>query len=86
MKQLGQKSASTFLFSFKTRDSEGKPNGLFLSYIDWSNLQDMTDSVLAEMKANGFDNAEAAVLHTVSNTILSHSNHEMIGSNLEAED
>jgi len=38
MKQLGQKSASTFLFSFRTKDSEGNPNGLFLSYMDWSNL------------------------------------------------
>ena len=86
MKQLGQKSASTFLFSFKTKDSEGNPNGLFLSYIDWSNLQNMTGSVFNEMKTNGFDNAEAAILHTVSNTILSHSNQEMIGNVLEMED
>jgi len=86
MKQLGQKSASTFIFSFKTKDSEGNPNGLFLSYIDWSNLQNMTGSVVNEMKTNGFDNAEAAILHTVSNTILSHSNQEMIGSILETED
>jgi len=86
MKQLGQKSASTFIFSFKTKDSEGNPNGLFLSYIDWSNLQNMTGSVFNEMKTNGFDNAEAAILHTGSNTVLSHSNQEMIGSILETED
>jgi len=86
MKQLGQKSASTFIFSFKTKDSEGNPNGLFLSYIDWSNLQDMTGSVFGEMKTNGFDNAEVAILHTVSDRVLSHSNQEMIGSNLETGD
>ena len=86
MKQLEQKSASTFLFSFKTKDSEGNPNGLFLSYIDWSNLQDMTGSVFDEMKTNGFDNAEAAILDTVSNMVLSHSKQEMIGENLETGD
>ena len=86
MKQLGQKSASTFLFSFKTKDSEGNPNGLFLSYLDWSNLQDMTGSVFNEMKTNGFHNAEVAILDTVSNKVFSHSNQEMIGSNLEAGD
>jgi len=86
IKQLGQKSASTFLFSFKTKDSEGKPNGLFLSYLDWSNIQDMTGSVFGEMKTNGFDNAEVAILHTVSNVVLSHSKQEMIGSTMETGD
>jgi methyl-accepting chemotaxis protein len=38
------------------------------------------------MKTNGFDNAEAAILHTGSNTVLSHSNQEMIGSILETGD
>jgi X-X-X-Leu-X-X-Gly heptad repeat protein len=85
-KQLGQKSASTFLFSFKTKNSEGKPNGLFLSYIDWSNLQDMTGSVFNDMKTNGFDNSEVAILNIVSNMVLSHSKQEMIGKNLETGD
>ena len=86
MKQLGQNSVSTFLFSFKTKDSEGNPNGLFLSYIDWSNLQDMTGSVFDEMKTNGFDNAEVAILDTVSNMVFSHSKQEKIGKNLETGD
>jgi X-X-X-Leu-X-X-Gly heptad repeat protein len=85
-KQIGQKSASTFLFSFKTKNSEGKPNGLFLSYIDWSNLQDMTGSVFDEMKTNGFDNSEVAILNTDSNMVLSHSKQEMIGENLKTGD
>jgi len=86
MKQLGQKSASTFLFSFRTKDSEGNPNGLFLSYMDWSNLQDMTGSVFDEMKINGFDNAEVAILDTVSNMVFNHSKQEKIGENLETGD
>ena len=86
LKQLGQKSASTYLFSFKTKDSAGKPNGLLLSYIDWSNLQDITDYVFNEMKTNGFDNAQATILDTVSNRVLSHSKQEMIGKNLKTTD
>jgi len=86
MKQLGKKSVSTFLFSFKTRDSEGNPNGLFLAYLDWSNLQDMTNSVFDEMKTNGFDNADVAILDTVSTMVLSHSKQEKIGENLETGD
>jgi methyl-accepting chemotaxis protein len=86
MKQLGKKSVSTFLFSFKTKDSEGNPNGLFLAYLDWSNLQDMTNSVFNEMKKNGFDNADVAILDTVSTMVFSHSKQEKIGENLETGD
>ncbi len=83
MKQLGKKSAFTFLFCFKTKDSASKPNGFFLSYIDWSNFQDMTGSVFEEMKTNGFDNSEVAILNTVFNRVISHSKQEMIGENME---
>ena len=86
IKQLGQSSAHTFLFSFKAKDSEGKPNGLFLAYLDWSNLQSKVIAVFNEMETNGFNNAEVAILDVVSTMVLGHSNDEMISSRLEMAD
>jgi len=86
MKQLGQKSAHTFIFSFTAKDSEGKPNGFFLAYVDWSNLQATVRDVFDEMKTNGFNNSKVAILNMTSTMVLGHSNEEMINSRLEMED
>jgi len=86
MKQLGQSSAHTFLFSFKTKNSEGKPNGLFLAYLDWANLQTKVSTIFDEMKTNGFKNAKVAIIDSISTTAFSHSDEKMIDSILEIED
>lgn len=83
MSQLGQPSAATFLFSFKTRDSESNPNGFFLAFMDWANLQASVDSVAGEMKTNGYGNAAAAIFDTASSTVLSYSNQGEVDSRLE---
>ncbi len=86
MKQLGLKSATTFLFSFKTKDSEGRPNGLFLAYIDWSHLQGVVDAVTGDMKFNGFENSRVVILDATSNKLLGDSNTAMVGNTLEITD
>ena len=83
MNQIGMKSATTYLFGYKTKDSNGKPNGFFLAYMDWSTLQTTVESVFSEMKTNGFGNARVAIVDTQSKTALSHSNSGLIGSSLE---
>ena len=86
MKQLKQRSATTYRFSFKAMDSNGKPNGLFLAYLDWDNLQTKIESVFKEMKTAGFNNAEVGILDMASGMVVGHSNDEMIGSVPELED
>jgi len=83
MKQLGQKSAITYLFSFKTHGSGGNHNGYFLAYLDWSILQDEVEAVCGEMLTNGFDNAQVTILDTAFGTMYAHSNQEMIDTGLE---
>ncbi|MDY6952388.1 MAG: methyl-accepting chemotaxis protein [Thermodesulfobacteriota bacterium] len=83
LKQLGQKSAQTFVFSFGAKDSQGKPNGFFLAFLDWSRLQETVNAVFRETETNGFETAKVAILDGVSGGALSHSNEEMIGSHLE---
>jgi hypothetical protein len=82
MQQLGLKSATTYLFSFKTNDSEGKPNGLFLAYLDWSHLQAAVVSVSSQMTANGFVNNRVALLEAASKKLLGDSNTATAGSPL----
>lgn len=86
MKQLGLKSATTFLYSFKTNDSEGKPNGLFLAYMDWSHLQAVVVSVANELTANGFVNSRVALLDAASKNRLGDSNTATAGNPLVVTD
>ncbi|MDY6987582.1 MAG: methyl-accepting chemotaxis protein [Thermodesulfobacteriota bacterium] len=86
LKRLGQKSAQTFVFSFGAKDSEGKPNGFFLAYVDWSRLQESVNAVFNATETNGFKTAKVAILDRVSGVALSHSKGEMIGKSLESID
>ena len=86
MKQLGQKSPHTFLFSFKARNPEGKPNGFFLAYMDWSKIQDKVAAIFNEMRTNGFEKTKVAILDVASAALLSHSNEKMIGVQFEMKD
>jgi len=86
MKQFGQKSAATYLFSFKTHNSEQKHNGYFLAFLDWSNLQGKVASAREEMQTNGFDNAQVTILDTASGIMSGHSNEKLIDTSLEMTD
>ena len=86
MKQFGQKSAATYLFSFKTYDSEKNQNGYLLAFLDWSNLQAKVTSANEEMQTNGFDNAQVAILDTASGIMSGHSNEKLIDTSLEMTD
>ncbi|MDY6954839.1 MAG: hypothetical protein SWE60_25335, partial [Thermodesulfobacteriota bacterium] len=83
IKQLSQKSGHTVLFSFTTKDSNGQANGLFLAYLDFSNLQAKVDAVSYEMQTNGFSHAQVAFLNMDSGMALGHSNAEMVDGQLE---
>ncbi|MDY6987919.1 MAG: response regulator [Thermodesulfobacteriota bacterium] len=86
MDQIGQKSSYTYLFSLKTRDTNGEPNGFFLAYLDWSLLQDTIETVFADNVVNGFGHAKVALLDMDSETFLCHSNEELIGRRSKMDD
>ncbi|MDY6990153.1 MAG: methyl-accepting chemotaxis protein [Thermodesulfobacteriota bacterium] len=83
VKHLGQKSAHTFVFSFTTKDSNGKPNGFFFAYLDLSNLQARVNAVSDEMRTNGFSHADVAFFDMASGMALGHSEEEMVDGHLE---
>jgi ABC-type transporter Mla subunit MlaD len=83
LKPLGQESSATFLFSFKAKSSNGSPNGLFLAYMDWSNLQALVRSASNGLTQNGFPNARVAIVDTNSDKTLCHSSEERIDTRLE---
>ena len=78
MKHIGQNSEYTYAFSFKTKDSLGRPNGLFLAYLDWSKLQDMVINLLSDNMTNGFEGAQVAILDPANTIAFSHSNTDLI--------
>jgi methyl-accepting chemotaxis protein len=78
MKQLGQKSAYTYVFTFSTKDTEGNTNGMLIGYLDWSRFQENINAVTFEMKKNGFDHISMALLDVTSNIAIAHSNEMMI--------
>jgi hypothetical protein len=85
LKELGKETGATFVFSFKTKNSEGKPNGLFLAFLDWSGVQNMLEVVHGELKGNGFPTSSMAILGTHTAKIFGHSKRDLIGGTLEAD-
>jgi methyl-accepting chemotaxis protein len=85
-KELGQRFASTFRFSFRAKDSQGKPNGLFLAYMDLSVPQATVMAVANEMQKSGFPHARVGMVDMASAMVLGDSKEEMIGNPLTMED
>jgi len=85
-KQLGQGSVSTYRFSLKARNAEGKGNGFFLAYMDLSVPQATVRAVATEMQTSGFPNARVGIVDMASVLVLGHSNEEMIGNRMAMED
>lgn len=79
LKNLGISNPTTLLFSMKTHSSDGKHNGYFLTMLDLSILQEKLESVLEQMRSNGFASANLFVLNTKSGQALAHSEKENIG-------
>ncbi len=73
----------TYLLSFKTRDSQGKRNGFFLAYVNWSFIQDNVTATMGEYLANGIKRAEVIVLDSTMKTTLAHSNSQQVGQPIE---
>ncbi|WP_155313708.1 hypothetical protein [Desulfosarcina ovata] len=73
----------TYLFRFKTRDSEGKSNGFFLAYVNWSMVQAKTAATMDEYLANGIQQAEVIVVDNTVETALAHSRPQQVGRQID---
>jgi hypothetical protein len=85
MKELGFPSTTTLLLAFRAKDTQGKPNGLLLAYVNWGKLQEKASAVLEDMKANGFLLGKAAIVDVASGKMPSHSDTKSIDTHLKLE-
>lgn len=83
LKELGMSNPLTFLFGMRTHNSAGKANGYFFSLLDSSILQKYLESVLDQMRSNGFPGAKLFVLDTKTSRSLANSDQERIGATPE---
>lgn len=60
----------TALYSYRTRDSSGQPNGFFLACLDWSGVQAMIDGVHSEMRRSGFTSARVRLVETYEDLVV----------------
>ncbi len=81
LKESGQ-SEYTAVYSFRTQNSSGKPNGFFLAYLDWSIVQNMIDQMHTQMTENRFKSSYIALVDTNTENILSHSSRQYINRQL----
>lgn len=80
LKEAGFELSKTMVFSFQTKDSEGRPNGLFLAYLKWAAIQEKIDSITWKLQENGFVNGLAMILDRESSLVLAHSETDRINS------
>ena len=73
----------TYCFSLKTKDSNGRHNGYFLAYMDWSIIQEKCQALLAGIRESGFRRAGVAMLNVNTSTIIGHPDKEMIDQSIQ---
>ncbi|MDH3393729.1 MAG: HAMP domain-containing protein, partial [Desulfobulbaceae bacterium] len=64
------KGAEAYLFSFMTRDSNGKPNGFLHAFVDCSKLYQLTRGMNDELIRDGFPEAESMIVDLDKKTVL----------------
>ena len=84
--KTGQTYPRTYVYSFPTRSSSGETNGLFLAYLDWSNIQHLTDQVATTLAQSGFPDVRSALVDMRSGMELGSSIEENLGAELEMTD
>jgi hypothetical protein len=72
----GDKSPQTVLYSSPAQNSRGENIGLFLAYLDWSQIRQKANQFGEQLKTNGFKNAWTAIIDANPYTILSHSSQD----------
>lgn len=65
-------SAPSLLYSFRTSNSSGQPNGYFLVYMDLTRLTDNAEGILFEMKKNGFATSSVVIVNTSTEETVSY--------------
>ncbi|MFH1077247.1 MAG: HAMP domain-containing methyl-accepting chemotaxis protein [Pseudomonadota bacterium] len=83
--KLGQNYPFTVLFAFKAHDSKGNPNGYFLAYLDWSEVQKRILEIASEMKENRFHNSRVMIMDISSGAAAGYSEEDKVGSILPDE-
>lgn len=82
LKGLGDKSPATMRFAFPAKNSSNEVCGLFVAYLDWSEIQKKVIAVANELTGQGLEGTHAAVFDRKNNIVLSHSEAGNIGGAL----
>ncbi|MBN1908730.1 MAG: methyl-accepting chemotaxis protein [Pirellulales bacterium] len=73
LSRLGLGSSETFLFSYPSKDSSGKSNGVFLAYLNPSAVQHSATSTRDNLVQNGFPNARTLLVDTRTGQVVARS-------------
>ena len=84
--KIGQNQRQTYLFSLKTRGTDGKPNGFLLAYLDWDKLQEKVINLFGRYLENGFSGTKVALVDVKSWRAVCHSDPELIGRTIPTSD
>ncbi|MBU0640228.1 MAG: methyl-accepting chemotaxis protein [Planctomycetes bacterium] len=78
--------ASTYVFGYRCKDSAGNPNGSFIAYLNWTEIQGRTRQIHKTLQENGFHEAQVCLLEPASARVLVHSSPEWTQAKLGLQD
>ena len=76
-------SPESYLFSFATKNSAGKANGLLLAFVDSNMLQQMIDTMTEELVASDFPDTQAFIIDQRNHLLLAHTTQDQVGATLK---
>jgi len=84
VREANQQGSFTGVYSFRTRNSAGTPNGFFLAFLDWSTIQGIIDEIHTQMTENMFKSSYIAIVDTNTEKMISHSEKQFLNQQLPA--
>ena len=84
--KFDNRASSSYLFSFPVKNTSDEINGALLAYLDWEIIQNDIIAMNTSLNDNDFPDAQSLVIDLSNNKILSHSNADQIGEDLEQSD
>ncbi len=76
----------TYVLGAPSRSTSGEVNGVLLGYVDWGQIQDLTESTEGALAENAFEGGQVALLDTQGAEVLAHSNADRVGSTLDLDE
>ncbi|MFH2059783.1 MAG: response regulator [Pseudomonadota bacterium] len=66
----GENQPKTYVFSFRSRNSEGRPNGYFLAFVDFKMIEAAVNGFLADNRSHGFIDTRVMIWDQLTSELL----------------